>query len=99
MIVYVVIVSTGEWKDKSKDVDSVFSDKEQAMLRCFTITNYHTQMINSTSPHSEEDYYENKLSEQEDAEYASWQSLVNVSNDFNCVTIEEYELNAIPETI
>lgn len=93
MKVYIVEISKGQYSDHSTYVSGVFDDRDVADKYADDITKYYESAKELEAPYSNDDYLESKLTNKQDEEYSSWQTLHYDANDFNNAYVTEHEIN------
>lgn len=96
--VWIALISTGQYEDHSLTIDAVFDNKEQAEKHCEFIREHYKNLGDAPAPYDEADYMEGKLTEEQDAEYARWQSVIYESYEFNSATVNEFSVNSIAKS-
>jgi hypothetical protein len=93
MKVFTVVIDKGQWSDSSSWVSAVFDTREAADAYVEVIVDYNKRIMEEKPPYSEDDYYSDKLTEEQQEEYNRWEMHRIDANDFNFAKVEEYILN------
>lgn len=93
MTIYTVKIDKGQWSDSHNWTSAVFDTKEAADKYAEDVTKYYKDTESIPAPYTDREYYDNKLTEEQDIEYERWESRKEDASDFNFARVEEFLLN------